>query len=157
MKFRISESSNVIEFIGKDYESKKVINIVAVELNRCLEQIEIPKELNDWTLEFTLLYNCVKYIGVARKGKSIKSIKLKEVIIHIPIPNKDIVNWGVSETQIIREYKFDKRYIDELMVDFSNYTNRSDYIIDNARRAIHFALKTGITINGNKIIIKRIE
>lgn len=151
MKIKISESSYVIDFLGIDYDSNKVMNAVAYELKNCLEQIEISAELYDWTLEFKLLYNNVRHLGIARKGRSDKSLKLKGVIIHIPIPTKEIIEWGVLENQLLKEIQPDKRYIDELKVEFQKFPNRFEYITNHAKRAVNVALESGITVNGYRI------
>jgi hypothetical protein len=155
MKSIVTESSNVINFLGVDYKFNKTKIALLNEINECFEKIPIPNKLNDWTVEFKLLYNNVKNLGIARKTKSIQSQKVKEIVIHVPIPKKVVIDWGVQENQLIREIQFDKRYIDEIEIEIKNYKNRSEYIIEIGKIAIQFIFKSGFTISGERIIIKK--
>lgn len=154
MKIKINESSYVINFIGVGYDFDMIRQRLENELKILLEKIEFSNDLEDWTLEFSILYNNVKNLGIARKSKSAESLKLKEVKIHLPIPTIEIVSWGVEKNQLINEISFDKRYIDEMEVDIQKYSNRKGYISENARKGILFALTAGITINGKDIKIE---
>ena len=152
---KVLENSYVIDFVNVDYDSKFIEQRLLSELERVLRDIEIPETLKEWTLQFSIIYNNVKNLGIARKTKSVKSLKLKEIIIHLPIPTKEKVSWGVNKNQLIREIQFDNRYVDEINVDFQKYDNRTDYIIENIESAIILSLELGITINGERIKIKK--
>lgn len=97
MKIKINESSYVINFIGVGYDFDMIRQRLENELKILLEKIEFSNDLEDWTLEFSILYNNVKNLGIARKSKSAESLKLKEVKIHLPIPTIEIVSWGVEK------------------------------------------------------------
>ena len=154
MKFRVNHTSYVMSFLDVDFDSDSISEQLNSLIKSLTRSTSFPDKLNDWTLAFCLIYNNTKNLCVARKMKSVKSMKLKDVVIHIPIPKNDQVSWGVNENQFLKELIPDRRYVEELNVEKEKYKNRTDYIIDLASRAIVYAFKNGITVNGERIKLK---
>src|SRR5690606_18810534 len=89
------------------------------------------------------------------KGRSYKAERYKEIVVHIPIPVKEKVPWGIELDQHIYE---NESHLDHLMnnfhsleVDYLGFTNRQDYILDCMRRSVKFCFANGFTINGVKV------
>ena len=154
MKTRINHSSYIIGFLDEGFDSDKISQFIKKETDKILKSVH-PPELNDWNLIFKIIYNNVDRIYLFRKSKSYSSEKYKEIVIHLPVPRKTEIKWGVNENQLIdTNFKFDNRYCDEIEVDIGKYEEREIYIIENVWRAIVESLKLGITINGKKIKVK---
>jgi len=154
MKTRILNSSLVIDFIDIDFNSDEIKAVVKSETDEVAKSIK-NEILKDWEVKFVFTYNYVKQILIYSKNRSHPVEKYKEVVIHIPIPTIDKAPWGVKKEQHI--YKADDhldkiiKNFDYLDVNFKNYTNRTDYILDCMRRSIKFCFEKGFTINGVKV------
>jgi len=154
MQSRILDSSYVVDFIGFGFDSADICAKIKVETDKILSSID-DKKLNNWEVHFIYRYNNVKQILIYTKGKSYPIEKYKEITIHIAIPLKEKVPWGVDLTQHI--YK-NENHLDNMIknfncldVDYSKFTDRKDYILNCMERSIKFCFKKGFTVNGVKI------
>ena len=156
MKASILYSSYVVNFLNEDLKSNEIIALVKPEIDEIAGTIE-DESLKNWEVQFLFIYNNVKEILIYTKDKSYPKEKYKEITIHIPIPTKDIVSWGVNKDQHIYESNHLDRIIKNfncLAVDLSQFKNKEDYISDCMSRAIKYCFEKGFTINGTKVKIK---
>ncbi len=158
MKSRVVFSSLVIDFLDIDFNSNLIKNLIEIEIDKTLESFKNEK-VKDWELFFAVYFNNTEKILITKnKLGSNASQMQKEITIHIPIPMKNIVLWGVNDEQHV--YK-DATHLNHLLknfntleVNFKDFNNRTDYIIDSARRVVKFCFENGFTVNGVKILKK---
>jgi Immunity protein 9 len=156
MDTRITHFSLVSSFLDVGFDSRSISDIVKIELDDALRQnsIKFPSE---WGLIFQANYNNAREILISKnKLGTYSSDKMKYVIIVIPVPLIENINWGVEKKQHC--YGID--HYDKLMknfwaleVDYAQYSNRHDYIIACLRRGINKALEEGITVGKVKVKI----
>ncbi|HWJ27970.1 MAG TPA: Imm9 family immunity protein [Flavisolibacter sp.] len=151
MQIRILDSAMITDFINDGFDSKEVCSKIKLETEKLIFSIKEDK-LNDWEVCFRFVYNNVKQILIYTKDKSYKVEKYKDITIHIPIPTKEKVFWGVNINQHIYE---SESHLDHLLknfllldVDYSKFDNRKEYIINCMQRAIKFCFENGFTLNG---------
>ncbi|TGE23526.1 Imm9 family immunity protein [Hymenobacter metallicola] len=149
---KISHTSYVIDFLDVDFNSSKISNLLELEFDSVLESMNI-RDLSEWTIRFQIIYGRQTPIRVYKKMPSYKYEKEKLIIIHIPIPTKDIISWGVDPNQhiVMPENSGDDKSLIPIEIAFKDFGNREDYIISCLRKAIFFCLKGGFTVNGVKI------
>ncbi len=157
MNIEVSHFGLVSDFIGVDFDSKKI----SFEWTQKLKRIFDENKLNfpiDWQLIFHLTYNNGKNPLVAKnKVGGYLSDKMKYVKIVIPVPLKSEISWGVNlEQHLYGKDHYDKfmRNFNELDINFENYKNRTDYITACLKAGIQKALKDGFTVGGVKIKVK---
>jgi hypothetical protein len=135
---------------------RKKSNILPV-IEAYLDKSANVDALQDWTLEFSFTYGNVDDLIIWRKLKSYTSEKVKEIIIHIPVPSINVIDWGVRDEQFLKKRNVDQRNIknvDIVVIDPSIYPNRFSYIVDAMMSAIMECFRLGFTVNGKKIILK---
>ena len=154
MVSRINHTSYVINF---DAPFKAISELLKPETDALLSKV-VVKGLDDWEVQFRAVYGEGNMSRIYKKTRSFVKDKQKEIVIHIPIPSKDIVDWGVEENQHINlppvSNPQDFSYID---ICFADYTNRFDYIVAQMRKAILFCLEDGFTVNGKKVKLGKAE
>jgi hypothetical protein len=154
---RILDSAMIYDFMGTDeVKSSYLCSIIKSEVEEIIRPLTETK-LQDWEICFRFWYNNVKQILIYTKGKSYPLEKYKEITVHIPMPTKEKVKWGIDIEKHI--YK-DENHLDGLMknfysleVEYIKFGNRQDYILDCMRRAIRFCFENGFTINWVKVKI----
>lgn len=158
MKSRVLFSSYVIDFLDVDFDTKTIKEIIESETDEVLDNFN-NENIKDWEVAFLFRFNNTEKILISKnRFGSVASQKQKEIIIHIPIPMKNLVSWGVNDEQHI--YK-DATHLNHLLknfnsldVNFKDFNNRKDYIIDSVRRVVKFCFENGFTVNGVKILKK---
>jgi hypothetical protein len=106
MKSEILHTSYVLEFLNVDFSAKEISNALKIETDETLDKIPAVKtnsgELENWEINFKAIYNRAKQILIYKNGHaySIGKNKIREIVIHIPIPTKDIVHWGLTKVNI---------------------------------------------------------
>jgi hypothetical protein len=155
MKSRVLISSLVIDFLDVDFNSIIIQETIKYQVDRILENFK-QEALRDWEVLFSFYCNHTPKILITKNrfGTQAKE-KRKEITIHIPIPLKSKVLWGVEMHQHI--YK-DENHLNHIInnfntvdVNYKDYDNRTDYMTDCMRMAIKFCLENGFSINGEKI------
>ncbi len=158
MKMEITHHSYIIDFMKVGFGHQYINEAITKNVLSYIDKVNI-KELEDWQIEFRALYNKVENIRVYKKARSNKDEKYKTIVIHIPIPSKENVSWGVEEKQYLSTniYKAgNDKYVDVLeTLDYTQYSNYKDYIVDTMTKAIIFCFQDGFTINGKKVKIKK--
>jgi hypothetical protein len=157
MKIRIIDSSYIQNFINQGFDSSKICEELSGKLTEVFKKYDF-RTLFDWEVHFQFIYNNTEDILVYFKGKSYPKEKYKEIVTHIPIPTNEELNWGVNRDQYL--YR-DKKYLDHLKKnfevlpgDFSEYTNREDYIVGAIKKVVKFSFEKGFTINGTKVQVE---
>lgn len=158
MKSRIHDDSYVIGLDEKRFLTDELRRILENEVDREIERIA-NNELPDWVLLFDFIYNEVENILIFRKNKSMTKEKRKEIVIHIPIPTKDVVSWGVNEDQF-RKVKLGENILKNaniLYIDPKKYSDGISYTTDVVRMSVHEIFRLGVTVNGKRIIKEKEE
>ena len=153
MRTRIKHTSYIIDFLDVDFSSDKISEILQEEVNIILKKKLQKPELSGWEIAFKALYSNVDKILLFRKSASYKNDKYKEIVIHIPIPQKSKVSWGVDEKQLIKTGLNERvlKYADEILINPTDFNNRTDFILACMRKAIRESFKLGFTVNKQKI------
>lgn len=156
MNTMISHVSMVIDFIDVAFDSKEVNKLVKDEIESIFSNLS-TNGLENWSIYFLISYTNGKkpLISKNKFGTSSKD-KIKQISIVIPVPSKDKIHWGVDGSQqVYSESHFDK-IIDnfhQLDIEYTDYSNRADYIKECVRKAIKKCFIEGITINKIKLKI----
>lgn len=154
MKSRILNSSYVIDFLDVGFNSNHIKQVIKFETDEILSHLA-NEELEDWEIHFIFSYNNANSILIYKKGKSFSKERYKEITIHIPIPIRTHVNWGVETSQHVYEENHLNNILKNfsaLEVNYKKFENRTDYILSCMRRAIHLCFNEGFTVNGQRIM-----
>lgn len=152
MVSHITHFSLVIDFLDVDFSSSHISSTLKMEADKLITQTNLIA-LQGWELEFWTTYGSQSPIRVFKKYPSHKRSKRKSIFIHIPIPTKDIIAWGVNPNQqvTIGTIPNEHMHCSYLDVSFDRFSNRTDYILDSMRRAISFCFEEGFTVNSIKV------
>jgi hypothetical protein len=154
MKSRIAHTSYVIDFLDVDFSSDEISDILKSETDEILKKFDNDR-LIDWELLYRGIYGKGTSVCVFTNVSPYVEDKQKQITVHIPIPTNDVAEWGIDPGKLISlgkppsEFKGAKL----LDVEFKDFSNRTDYILDCFRRAIKLSLAEGFTINKIKIKI----
>lgn len=157
MTIRILHSSYVINFLdiqfNSDDISDKLLTTTVAKFGKFTNE-----KLTHWEAQFRLVYGEGDRIRIYKSIASYIKEKQKLITIHIPIPSIDVVDWGVENSQFISigHPSNAKKNVTYLNVNFRDFENRTDFIMDCAERAILFCFKEGFTVNGVKVIVEDI-
>ncbi len=154
MIVRVLDSAYISDFIDAGFNGNEIRSAVKIYAEKFSEKVTNEK-LIDWDVTFRFRYNHVRKILIYLKERSYPVEKYKEITIHIPIPEKNKVLWGVNPEQYL--YK-EENYLDGLMknfhcldVDYGLFNNRQDYMIDCMCRAVKYCFSEGFTINSVRV------
>lgn len=152
MIVRIKHTSYIIDFLDKQFSSDKISEQLKPKLKEILNDLA-PESLSKWELTLKLIYSGQDKILIFRKGRSYKDEKYKEIIVHIPIPTLDVVNWGVEKTQHIKTGLNENvlKHADLIEINPNCYNSTEEFIIDCTRKAIDELFRLGFSINKIKI------
>ena len=121
--------NNLIDKLCKYYDSKSLKDV-----------FKITEDDNAWDLEFNLIYNNVEKILVYKKKRIAKKEKLVSYTIHIPVPKKIDVVWGIERENFISNNVMNKIALDDFEIldhlDYEKYNNIDDYFIESIFLAI---------------------
>ena len=154
MQSKINHGSYVIGLLESNFPEREINEAIKPEIDDYLKNAKNTESLQDWSLHISIVYNNVSDIILCRKNKSYPNEKYKEVVIHIPIPTKDNIGWGVKPEQHIEnnwDYK-NSNYTDILNIDHTKYNDIGSYIIDALKIAIKTCFKLGVTVNKKRIL-----
>ena len=149
MKSRINHSSHLIDFLVDDFDYEQIDKPLKKIVDLKLKKYNIP-ELKEWTVEFLATYGNLNKIVVYRQARSQSDMKYKQIIIHIPIPLKDIVFWGVNENQTIK-LNSPSENCELIDIKPENYSNKYDFIIECMKKGIDHTFDKVFTVNKIKI------
>jgi len=149
LNFKILLSSFIFDFLDVGFDSKEIEETVKQKTEKYFEILSL-KKLEGWELHFMFRLNNVPKILIYTRSKSFPIQRYKEVVIHIPIPSVDQISWGANENQ----YLYKKNYLDnqlenfyKLEINYANYRNRRDYLIDCMTKSFEETMRKGIRVN----------
>jgi len=158
MQTSISHISMVINFLNIDFDSNQISEILKKEVDNILRNFSTDN-LEDWTLDFMASYtNGMQPLVSKNRLGSFTSDKIKQITIVIPVPIIDTVSWGVNSNQhIFKIDHFDKliKNFNTLDVNYSDFNNRTDYILECLRMGIKVSFSQGFTVNKGKFKLKK--
>jgi hypothetical protein len=110
---------------------------------------------------FGAVFNNVKQILITKnKLGTYPSDKYKEITIHIPVPKKEDVLWGVANEKFVNKIDHLDGLINNfnvLDVDFTKFDNKDDYIRDCMSRAIDYCFINGIKMKGVELKLSKAQ
>ena len=152
MESRITHFCLIQDFLGMGFDTNKINEILKMEVNSILSKNSFTNK-NDWVINFQANYNNgTKLLISKNKFGTYSKDKIKQIFIPIPIPTN--VSWGVKTEQHTYEATHYDKIINNfwvLDVNFSDFQNREEYILDCMRRAIKKAFEEGFTVGGIKV------
>ena len=86
MKAEMRHTSYIIDFLDVTYKTDVVDVAIMKIANDSLKRIKQNEKIADWTVEFHIIYGGGTSIAIYTRNPSLKSEKLKEIVIHVPIP-----------------------------------------------------------------------
>jgi hypothetical protein len=148
--FQTRISSNIIDF-PYDAEIKfKLESFLQNTVNNL-----IVSDKNDWTVVIQItptstnwIKDCNKnVVGVFEKGMTYSKDKEKVFTLAIPVPNKLQIDWGLPKKNYApRPLAEPEKYLLQ-DIDFYNYNNLNEYLIECFIVGVTAILKKGITVN----------
>ena len=156
MKITLFHSSLVIDLFKYVNTNKIDVHFEKqFEFINNLSNEEYPS-LSDWELCFKVFYVKGTQIRVFKSLKPYVSDKEKIITIHVPIPSKEEINWGLPEKLLVSHNIPDKilKNSTSFHVDFGKSHSLFHHIVDCLKLGILFSFQEGFTLMGNKIIIK---
>jgi hypothetical protein len=157
MRIIVLDSSLIVNFPKEDFDSKVVCDNFSERLSKSVAYINDPR-IDEWTLYFVFCYTNSENIYIYMNGRSYLNEKYKEITIHIPIPSIEEASWGVMQEQFVYQDKIFTRprikNVDALTVNYSQFSNLTEYILDSMHRSIIYSLKKGVKINS---VLVRLE
>ncbi|MEM6738360.1 MAG: Imm9 family immunity protein [Bacteroidota bacterium] len=150
MKIRFTHTSYVTNFLDKFLHTQEVNKALEEYTSDLLPNLGMP----DWEINFKPTYGNKESIAIFKKGQIIKSARRKEIVIHVPVPTKEIVFWGVDKKSHVKvalppNWEKNFHFID---VDPSDFNDLQSYVIYCLKVSVKKVLKTGFVLNGQKII-----
>ncbi|WP_153799744.1 Imm9 family immunity protein [Foetidibacter luteolus] len=156
MKVRVLDSSYIVDFPANGFDTTKILAEIEKDAHAIARQINDNK-LEGWEVCFRFTYNYLNQILIYTRGKSEPKEKYKEITVHIPIPVKNQVTWGVNPEQYVYA---SPNHLDHLLknfhrlpVNYSRFEKCEDYVIDCMKRVLAYCFEQGFTLNG--IVVKQ--
>jgi hypothetical protein len=153
MKTVITQNYYVINSTNVDFISSKAVETLKKEADFLLNQINLESH-KDWTIHFQVIYGDKPEIWIYTSMPSYKDHKQKPITIHIPLPTDNIVEWGLNLSKFVKVGMPTDKGFTKLEVNFKQFKNREEYLIDCMRRAILTCFKNGFTMDGKKLKLK---
>lgn len=133
-----------------DYDA---LNAYFAELT---SQIKVHDSIDDWTLSIDVKLGGAmgeKEIVIGKRGITYLADKEKLIAIHISLPAKEEINWGIAKKHRFKEYA--KRTTDKgvivIPVEYGEFENMTDYIERSVKAGLKRILAEGIMLKGQKI------
>ena len=159
MKINVGHFCMLSDFLNVGFNANEISDVLTPRIHEIMQEnsMSIPE---DWLLIFHANYNNGK-IPLVTKNKlgSYTSDKMKYITIVIPIPLKSEIEWGVNpEQHLYKKDHYDKlmKNFFELVVDYKDYNNRTDYITACLKAGIKKAFDEGFTVGGIKVKVKKV-
>lgn len=151
---KVRHVSYALDFMDKGFDTDSISNALKSEFKDIFKSIKNSKLLGR-EIQFRATYTNGKWLLISKnRFGSYTSDNIKEITIPIPIPIDEKVSWGVKSKQ----HTFKEDHYDGLLdnfwvldIDYTNFSNRTDYIMECMRRAIDLCFEKGYTVNGVKL------
>lgn len=155
MKTSIGHTSTLLDFLDVGFSSNQISDLIKEELDAILSTLKLDHDLDDWTLVIRASYTNARQPLVSKnKLGAFTSDRIKEITIIIPIPTLEFISWGVHANQhIFGASHFDKlvKNFNPIDLDYKQFENRTDYILDCMRMGINLSFENGFTVRNKKI------
>jgi len=140
--FSFAESDNI----------KEEINVFLSKVHQFIIDQKGIDFFPDWSIDFRIIYS--KYLdatGFFKNGFTRTFYKNKVFELYIPIPNDNQISWGVPKEYFngVNKNTETKPYF--LPVNFNDFDNEKDFIVDCVKRSVIALFERGITIKGQKL------
>lgn len=107
------------DFDYDSFENKLIDKLKKYYYPKTFNEIFKIKKNETWDIEFDLTYNNVEDILVYKKNKMVKDEDYILYRIHIPVPKKGEIYWGIEEDNFISN-------IGKANIDYFNIVKRPD-------------------------------
>ena len=145
--------SNGYDF-PKTSNVKEEINNFFTKIHQIIIEQKGVNFFPDWSIDFHIIYSIYWDVtGFFKNGYTRKNYKNKVFELYIPIPDENQVSWGISKEHFVGKGKNTEPKSLFLPVNFNDFDNDKDFIIDCVKRTVIELFKRGITIKGEKIIL----
>lgn len=124
-------------------------NGVEDAIREIFRKIELQK-LGDWRLNLIIVYKRARHIYFGKRGISVPSDKTKEFFLRLAVPTLEQAPYGFNKKKFEYDDAPEKGFF-KIPPNFEDYESLEAYFVDSARRAIEEVLKSGITVNGEKL------
>jgi hypothetical protein len=140
---------------GDADDVKEEINVFLSKIHQIITEQKGTDFFPDWTIDFHINYS--KYLdatGFYKNGYTRTAYKHKVFELYIPIPDDNQVSWGIPKEYFngINKNTESKPYF--LPVNFNNFDNQKEFIVDCVKRSVIALFERGITIKGEKLKLK---
>lgn len=155
MNFKYHAYYPIVDFIKIDFGATEIYNYIN-KINGIVESDVNGKCYSDWTICFYFIYTKSSEMLVNKKGNVIRSIKNRDYIIILPIPDDKEISWGIKRSKFPcnmtnNKNPNDKKNFIKLPVKYDNFSNMKNYVTYYAKMAIISLLNNGLIIEGKKI------
>ena len=136
--------------LNEDIELASIRHRLNDYVSTLIPRINI-QELMDWSLLICVTFRSTNGIGVFKKARRYSSNKEFEFSISVTIPNENQVSYGLPKVKEAFYLPLNEKNFYKLKLNFDNYNDLYDYILESSKDAIDLAFTKGITCNGKKI------
>jgi len=106
----------------------------------------------NWSIDFHIIYSIYWDVtGFFKNGYTRTFYKNKVFELYIPIPDNEQVSWGIPKEHFIGKGKNIEPKSLFLPVNYNDFDNDKDFIMDCVKRTVIELFKRGITIKGEKL------
>ena len=149
--------ANGFDFPKKD-NGKEEINVFLSKIHQSIIEQKGKDFFPDWTIDLHIIYSIYWNVtGFFKKGYSRTFYKHKVFELYIPIPDNDQVSWGISKEHFFGININTETKALVLPVNFNDFDNEKDFIVDCVKRSIIELFEQGITIKGENLKINKIK
>jgi hypothetical protein len=140
----------MIDFPKAD-NGKEEIEIFFLKFSKIITEQKGIDFFPDWDIVFHFCYFHFNATGFYYNGYTRAYYKEKVYTLTIPVPEDNQVFWGVPKLRNDNVVHTDKKPYLLLPVNFNDFSNEKDFIIDCTKRSIIALFERGITIRGEKL------
>lgn len=151
MEIIINQTISIYQF--EDELCRDKTDLIEQEITHFWKKRNLPN-IEGWYVSFNFVYSLrVDDIRIYKKTTSYKNERYKEIVIHLPIPFDNEIPWGIKKNEFGERkiHKGNERYFKRIEVDYTEYSNFEEYLIDWMKKTIMFCLEDGFTVNGVKV------
>jgi hypothetical protein len=112
------------------------LNFIEKEIEKDFSNIfneNFEKKIKGWNIELNLIYNNAENILLFKKGKKDIDNQYITYTIHLPIPKKDNVSWGMDRSSFIGDVVDNKLNMKNFYVlnrpPYSSFTDMNSYLV----------------------------
>lgn len=142
MKINVNLNPEIFNFKNLQNETQ----IIEKHLFDKIKDFDFMKELPEWTIEINVQLGKGTWAGIYKKGITTPSMFIRRYTIFLPIPSNKEIEWGVNEKKYVKQPPRDSSKFNISELNYSNYNNITDYIIEESYLLINSLFKSGIKL-----------